>query len=138
MAQGTTKVRTGREGLTVDEGKKTCNCRMWQLSGIPYFHATKIPEVNEGWIEYVGNGRRSNRVAASIKRGAVNWSLKGKPMSKCGHKNDKVIKRLGHSKFVDGFGLHDDTKHTLRLDPAARTQADPVSDTRSRQVDQNQ
>ncbi|GJS72262.1 hypothetical protein Tco_0705103 [Tanacetum coccineum] len=42
MAQGTTKVRTGREGLTVDEGKKTCNCRMWQLSGIPYFHATKV------------------------------------------------------------------------------------------------
>ncbi|GJV01948.1 integrase, catalytic region, zinc finger, CCHC-type containing protein [Tanacetum coccineum] len=39
--EGTTKVRSGSEGFTVDEGKRTCSCRMWQLSGIPYVHAIK-------------------------------------------------------------------------------------------------
>ncbi|GJT91077.1 multidrug resistance-associated protein 5, partial [Tanacetum coccineum] len=28
--------RSGSEGFTVDEGKRTCSCRMWQLSGIPW------------------------------------------------------------------------------------------------------
>ncbi|GKD28813.1 multidrug resistance-associated protein 5 [Tanacetum coccineum] len=37
MAEETTK----SEGFTVDEGKRTCSCRMWQLSGIPCLHATK-------------------------------------------------------------------------------------------------
>ncbi|GJT52801.1 multidrug resistance-associated protein 5 [Tanacetum coccineum] len=35
-------VRSGCKGFTVDEGKRTCSCRMWQLSGIPCFHATKV------------------------------------------------------------------------------------------------
>nr|GEU94836.1 multidrug resistance-associated protein 5 [Tanacetum cinerariifolium] len=30
------------EGFTVDEGKRTCSCRMWQLSGLPCVHATKV------------------------------------------------------------------------------------------------
>ncbi|GKB61578.1 multidrug resistance-associated protein 5 [Tanacetum coccineum] len=42
MAEGTTKVRSGSEGFTVDEGKRTCSCRMWQLSGIPSVHATNV------------------------------------------------------------------------------------------------
>ncbi|GKB92191.1 multidrug resistance-associated protein 5 [Tanacetum coccineum] len=29
-------------GFTVDEGKRTCSCRMWQLLGIPCVHATKV------------------------------------------------------------------------------------------------
>ncbi|GJU00304.1 multidrug resistance-associated protein 5 [Tanacetum coccineum] len=37
------EVRSGSEELIVDEGKSTCSCRMWQLSGLPYFHATKWP-----------------------------------------------------------------------------------------------
>ncbi|GJR06128.1 multidrug resistance-associated protein 5 [Tanacetum coccineum] len=54
MAEGTTKfwhvipasgnlfeVRSGSEGFTIDEGKKTCSCKMWQLLEIPYVHATK-------------------------------------------------------------------------------------------------
>ncbi|GKA90758.1 hypothetical protein Tco_0812628 [Tanacetum coccineum] len=36
------KVKLGSEGFTVDEGKRTCNCRMWLLSGIPFVHATKL------------------------------------------------------------------------------------------------
>nr|GEV57775.1 hypothetical protein [Tanacetum cinerariifolium] len=35
------EVRSGSEGFTNDEEKKTCSCWMWQLSGIPYVHATK-------------------------------------------------------------------------------------------------
>ncbi|GKD10524.1 hypothetical protein Tco_1190209 [Tanacetum coccineum] len=45
MAEGTTKnlfeVRSGSEGFTVDEGKRTCSCRMWPLSGLPCVQATK-------------------------------------------------------------------------------------------------
>ncbi|GJS47576.1 multidrug resistance-associated protein 5 [Tanacetum coccineum] len=36
------EVRSKSEGFTVDEGKRTCSCRMWQLSGIPHVHATKV------------------------------------------------------------------------------------------------
>ncbi|GKC85941.1 pentatricopeptide repeat-containing protein, partial [Tanacetum coccineum] len=36
------KVRSWSEGFTVDEGKRTCSCRMWQLLGIPCVHATKV------------------------------------------------------------------------------------------------
>nr|GFA16116.1 multidrug resistance-associated protein 5 [Tanacetum cinerariifolium] len=35
-------VRSGSEGFTVDEGKKTCTCRMWQLSRLPCVHAIKL------------------------------------------------------------------------------------------------
>ncbi|GJZ77422.1 multidrug resistance-associated protein 5, partial [Tanacetum coccineum] len=35
------KVRSGSEGFTVDEEKRTCSCKMWQLSGIHCVHATK-------------------------------------------------------------------------------------------------
>ncbi|GKA78685.1 multidrug resistance-associated protein 5 [Tanacetum coccineum] len=36
------EVRSGSEGFTVDEDKRTCSCRMWQLSGLPCVHATKV------------------------------------------------------------------------------------------------
>ncbi|GJW32717.1 multidrug resistance-associated protein 5 [Tanacetum coccineum] len=36
------EVRSGSERFTVDEGKRTCSCRMWQLSGLPCVHATKV------------------------------------------------------------------------------------------------
>ncbi|GJY05813.1 multidrug resistance-associated protein 5 [Tanacetum coccineum] len=36
------EVRSRSEGFTVDEGKRTCSCRMWQLSGLPCVHATKV------------------------------------------------------------------------------------------------
>ncbi|GJT96723.1 hypothetical protein Tco_1092241 [Tanacetum coccineum] len=36
------EVRSGSEGFTVDEGKRTCSCRMWPLSGIPCVQATKL------------------------------------------------------------------------------------------------
>ncbi|GJS15107.1 multidrug resistance-associated protein 5 [Tanacetum coccineum] len=35
------EVRSGSEGFTVNEGKKTCSCRMWQLSGILCVYAIK-------------------------------------------------------------------------------------------------
>ncbi|GKB57779.1 multidrug resistance-associated protein 5 [Tanacetum coccineum] len=35
------EVRSGSEGFTIDKGKRTCSCRMWQLSGLPCVHATK-------------------------------------------------------------------------------------------------
>nr|GEW55707.1 multidrug resistance-associated protein 5 [Tanacetum cinerariifolium] len=34
------EVRLGSEGFTLDEGNKTCSCKMWQLSGIPCVHVT--------------------------------------------------------------------------------------------------
>nr|GEU96720.1 multidrug resistance-associated protein 5 [Tanacetum cinerariifolium] len=36
------KVRSGSKGFIVDDGKRTCSCRMWQLSGLPCVHATKV------------------------------------------------------------------------------------------------
>ncbi|GKE45767.1 multidrug resistance-associated protein 5 [Tanacetum coccineum] len=36
------EVRPGSERFTVDEGKRTCSCGMWQLSGMPCVHATKV------------------------------------------------------------------------------------------------
>ncbi|GKG06246.1 multidrug resistance-associated protein 5, partial [Tanacetum coccineum] len=36
------EVRSRSEGFKVDEGKRTCTCRMWQLSGLPCVHATKV------------------------------------------------------------------------------------------------
>nr|GEU66036.1 MAK10-like protein [Tanacetum cinerariifolium] len=36
------EVRSESEGFTVDEGKRTCSCRMWYLSGIPCVHAIKV------------------------------------------------------------------------------------------------
>ncbi|GJV44209.1 hypothetical protein Tco_1428745 [Tanacetum coccineum] len=59
MAKGTTKVRSRSEGFTVDEGKRICSFRMWQLSGLPCVHATKViflinrvPESYvSGWFE---------------------------------------------------------------------------------------
>ncbi|GJZ88487.1 multidrug resistance-associated protein 5 [Tanacetum coccineum] len=36
------EVRSRSEGFTVDEGKRTCSCRMWQLSGLPCVHATNV------------------------------------------------------------------------------------------------
>nr|GEW64788.1 multidrug resistance-associated protein 5 [Tanacetum cinerariifolium] len=36
------EVRSRSEGFIVDEGKRTCSCRLWQLSGIPCVHATKV------------------------------------------------------------------------------------------------
>nr|GEX00004.1 multidrug resistance-associated protein 5 [Tanacetum cinerariifolium] len=35
------EVRSESEGFSVDEGKRTCSCRMCQLSGLPCVHATK-------------------------------------------------------------------------------------------------
>ena len=36
------EVRSGSQAFTVNEPKTTCTCRMWQLSGIPCVHATKV------------------------------------------------------------------------------------------------
>nr|GEZ08779.1 multidrug resistance-associated protein 5 [Tanacetum cinerariifolium] len=75
-------VRSGSEGFTVNEGKRTCSCRMWQLSGLPYVHATKSmysivlrpkPRKMPGRpktkrIRAIGEGGSSTRVS---KRGLV-------------------------------------------------------------------
>ncbi|GKB43840.1 hypothetical protein Tco_0888782, partial [Tanacetum coccineum] len=36
------EVRSGSEGFTVDEGKRTCTCRMWQLSGLHCVQVTLV------------------------------------------------------------------------------------------------
>ncbi|GJY12619.1 multidrug resistance-associated protein 5 [Tanacetum coccineum] len=36
------EARSESKGFTADEGKRTCTCRMWQLSGLTCFHATKV------------------------------------------------------------------------------------------------
>ncbi|GJT16763.1 hypothetical protein Tco_0875469 [Tanacetum coccineum] len=36
------RVRSGSVGFTVDEGKRTCSYKMWQLSRLPCVHATKV------------------------------------------------------------------------------------------------
>ncbi|GKE77096.1 hypothetical protein Tco_1543216, partial [Tanacetum coccineum] len=64
-------VRSGSEGFTVDEGKKTCSYRMWQLSRILCFHATKDAGGSRG-----GAGRSRGGVGGS-RGGASRSKRKG-------------------------------------------------------------
>nr|GEV01943.1 multidrug resistance-associated protein 5 [Tanacetum cinerariifolium] len=68
------EVISGSEGFTIDEGKRTCSCRMWQLSGLPCVHATKStvlppkPRKRPGRpkkkrIRAIGEGGSSTRVS---------------------------------------------------------------------------
>ncbi|GJR57481.1 multidrug resistance-associated protein 5 [Tanacetum coccineum] len=36
------EVRSKSEGFTINEGKRTCSCSMWQFLGLPCVHATKV------------------------------------------------------------------------------------------------
>ncbi|GKD70504.1 hypothetical protein Tco_1324594 [Tanacetum coccineum] len=88
------EVRSGSEGFTVDEGKRTCSYRMWQLSGIPCVHATKRGLVrDEGADGSRGGARESrgrggavgsrcgasgSRGGASVSRGVVDGSRGGR------------------------------------------------------------
>ncbi|KAJ9538843.1 hypothetical protein OSB04_031576 [Centaurea solstitialis] len=48
------EVRQQSDAFIVDEFKKTCSCRMWQLSGIPCLHAvTAICYINKNPQDYV-------------------------------------------------------------------------------------
>ncbi|GKA92496.1 multidrug resistance-associated protein 5 [Tanacetum coccineum] len=79
------EVRSGSEGFTIDEGKRTCSCRMWQLSGLPCVHSTKpdqsmyftvlppkprkmLGRPKKKSIRAIGKGGSSTRVS---KRGPV-------------------------------------------------------------------
>ncbi|GJR21365.1 multidrug resistance-associated protein 5 [Tanacetum coccineum] len=75
------EVRSGSEGFIVDEGKRTCSCRMWQLSGLPCVHATKsmystvLPPKSRKMpgrprkkrIRAIGEGGSSTRVSKTHK-----------------------------------------------------------------------
>nr|GEU34513.1 hypothetical protein [Tanacetum cinerariifolium] len=61
------EVRSGSEGFTVDEGKRTCSYRMWLLLRIPCVHATKRGPVRD---EGAGGSRRGS----SGSRGGVSSS----------------------------------------------------------------
>ncbi|GJS81697.1 multidrug resistance-associated protein 5 [Tanacetum coccineum] len=79
------EVRSRSEGFTIDEGKRTCSCRMWQLSGIPCVHATKSmystvlppkPRKMPGRprkkrIKAIGEGGSSTRVSKPRKKQSV-------------------------------------------------------------------
>ncbi|GKD60840.1 multidrug resistance-associated protein 5, partial [Tanacetum coccineum] len=75
------EVRSESEGFTTDEGKRTCSCRMWQLSGLPCVHATKRGPVRDegasgtrgGYIWSRGRGGTAGSrggASGSIGRGA--------------------------------------------------------------------
>ncbi|GJR66043.1 multidrug resistance-associated protein 5 [Tanacetum coccineum] len=67
------EVRLGSEGFTVDEGKRTCSCKMWQLSGLLCVHAIKRgPMRDEGACGTRGGaiGSRGKGGAAGSRGGA--------------------------------------------------------------------
>ena len=48
------EVRNGSEAFGVDEIRRTCSCRMWQLSGLPCQHAIAVfGKLNRSVEEYV-------------------------------------------------------------------------------------
>ncbi|GJV64238.1 multidrug resistance-associated protein 5 [Tanacetum coccineum] len=107
-------VRSGSEGFTVDEGKRTCSCRMWQLSGIPCVHATKSmystilppkPRKMPGRprnkrIRYVGEGGSSTRV--SKVGGKANYSNCKKPKHNKASCTEPIVKQTPKPKGVVG------------------------------------
>nr|GEU98322.1 multidrug resistance-associated protein 5 [Tanacetum cinerariifolium] len=78
------EVRLGSEGFTVDKGKRTYSCRMWQLSGLPCVYDTKsmystvlppkprkIPgRPRKKRIRAVGEGGSSTRVSKVGSQGS--------------------------------------------------------------------
>nr|GEW19403.1 reverse transcriptase domain-containing protein [Tanacetum cinerariifolium] len=86
------EVRSGSEGFIVDEGKRTCTCKMWQLSGLLCIHAIKRSSGDEGASGSTGGATRSrgrggvvmlkcgasgSRGGASVSRGVVSGSRGG-------------------------------------------------------------
>ncbi|GKA01748.1 multidrug resistance-associated protein 5 [Tanacetum coccineum] len=124
------EVRSGSEGFTVDEGKRTCSCRMWQLSGLPCVHATKrVPVRDEGangtrggTIRSRGRGGRGGVVGS---RGGASGSIgrivggsgnaggsKRKPVSTAETQKRQGKKKVGTSSFAKWFGLQDELEQS--------------------------
>ncbi|GJS01471.1 multidrug resistance-associated protein 5 [Tanacetum coccineum] len=106
--------RSGSEGFTVDEGKRTCSCMMWQLSGIPCVHATKSmyssvlqpkPRKMPGMprkkrIRSMGEGGSSTRV--SKVGGQANCSNCNKPRHNKASCTEPVVEQTPKPKGVVG------------------------------------
>nr|GEW38692.1 hypothetical protein [Tanacetum cinerariifolium] len=94
-------VRSGSEGFIVDEGKRTCTYKMWQLSGLLCIHAikvifliNKVPEsyvpawfktdmyfmAYYNYVKPVLGGASGSRGGASVSRGVVGGSRGGSSM----------------------------------------------------------
>nr|GEU48036.1 damaged DNA binding 2 [Tanacetum cinerariifolium] len=86
------KVRSRSEGFTVDEGKRTCTCRMWRLSGLPCVYATKviflINRVPESYVPAWASGSRGGatgfrgRGSVAMSRGGASGSRGGASVSR--------------------------------------------------------
>nr|GEW48820.1 multidrug resistance-associated protein 5 [Tanacetum cinerariifolium] len=107
------KVRSGSEGFTIDEGKSTCSCRMWQFLGLSCVHA---PKKMLGWprkkrIRAIGEGGSSTRVSKVCSQGSCsNCKKPGHNKSRCKEpvveqtpKPKGVVGRHRKKKLVDDF-----------------------------------
>nr|GEX08300.1 hypothetical protein [Tanacetum cinerariifolium] len=108
------EVRSESEGFTVDEGKRTYSVRMWQLSRIPYVHATKSmystvlpPKLRKmpgrprkKRIRSMGEGGSSNRV--SKVGGQANCSNYKKPGQNKASCTEPIVEQTSKPKGVVG------------------------------------
>ncbi|GKC63178.1 multidrug resistance-associated protein 5, partial [Tanacetum coccineum] len=109
------EVRSGSEGFIVDEGKRTCSCRMWQLSGLPCVHGTKSmystilppkPRKMPGRpkkkrIKAIGEGGSSTRVSKVGSQGSCsNCKQHGHNKSSC--KKEPALEQTPKPKGVVG------------------------------------
>nr|GFC88447.1 hypothetical protein [Tanacetum cinerariifolium] len=140
------EVRSGSEGFTLDEGDKTCSCKMWQLSGMPCVHVTKSmyssvlppkPKKMHGMTRKKrirpksGSNGGESGASGSKKGGACGSGCKRKVVSSAGTQKRQGKKRVGTSGFSIWFGLQDEPVQTqddpvhIQDDPV-QTQVDPV------------
>nr|GEU99341.1 peroxidase 20 [Tanacetum cinerariifolium] len=107
--------RIKSEGFTVDEGKRTCSYRMWQLSGLPCVHATKW--TRGGAIGSRGRGGRGDGGAiGSITRVANRFG----GASRSRGRGKKKVRTSGFAKW---FRLQDEPEESE--DELKKTQAEP-------------
>nr|GEW56975.1 hypothetical protein [Tanacetum cinerariifolium] len=163
MAEGPTKVRSGSERFTVDEGKRTCSCRIWQLSRLPCVYATKSmystalpPEPRK-----IPGRPKKKRIRAIVEQTPKPKGVPGRPRKKesvndlkdvdvhrgpvrdegasktrgctIGSRGKKVV---GTSGFAKWFGLQDGPEHTQA--EAQQTQQKPEQTQVEDQVEQTE
>nr|GEW70576.1 hypothetical protein [Tanacetum cinerariifolium] len=89
------KERLGSEGFTIDEGKRTCSCKMWHLSGLPYVHATKsmYPTVLQLKPRKIPGRPRKKRIRAISEGGSSTRVSKVGLQGNCSN-----YKKPGHNK----------------------------------------
>ncbi|GJZ35123.1 multidrug resistance-associated protein 5 [Tanacetum coccineum] len=132
------EVRSESEGFTVDEGKKTCSCKMWQLSEIPYVHAIKviflINKPDQSMYSTVFPLKPKKMPGRPIKKRIISKG-RSKKGGASGSKQGSAI--VGGLKGgVVAVKTQDDPVQTQ--DDPVQTQADPMQTQNEDQVEQTQ